>query len=173
MDTLSKCNRIKEMLSGLVPMIQEQFQKDGPDVEEFIREQLYAGVDGNDQPLTPTYLDDPYFVERYGPHAAKKANNYVTYKKRITSPTPSYLGYPARDPNTPNLIIQGDFYSSITAKPITGGLRVESLGTTFGKDVESKYGSQIFGIGARSREYYFKYGLRPAIKNYLKGYGIK
>lgn len=36
-------------------------EKDAPQFEEYVREQLYSGVDGDENPLIPGYTEDPYF----------------------------------------------------------------------------------------------------------------
>lgn len=137
------------------------------DFIDYVQEQLYSGINGDGKRLSPSYLQDPYFKT---PKAAKA---YVKYKKRITTPTPSYLGIPARNENTPNLIIRGDFYDSITAVPISDGVRIETRGVSFGKDIESKYGSVIFGISGYGKRYFIKYVLSPELQKLFQKYGVR
>lgn len=85
-------------------------------------------------------------------------------KKRITKPTPSFQGYPARDIYTPNLIITGEFYDSIHVSSSSKGLKIETRGSDIGPDIERKYGSAILGVGGKSREYFLKYVLNPLSK---------
>ena len=118
-------------------------EKDAPQFEEYVREQLYSGVDGDENPLIPGYTEDPYFKKTYGEHWKKNAERYKNWKTKIQKPKPSYLGFSARGNNTPNLIIRGDFYSSITAIPISNGIRIASYGVSFGSDIEKKYGYKI------------------------------
>ena len=102
----------------------------------------------------------------------KAAEKYKNWKTRIQRPKPSYLGFPARNNNTPNLIIRGDFYSSITAIPISDGVKIVSYGVSFGADIESKYGSQIFKVSTKAREHYIMYRLIPHIDKFTKQCGI-
>ena len=90
--------------------------------EEFITEQLYSGLNGDEVPLRPTYTNDPYFNMYREPK--KAAERYKKWKARIQPPARSYLGFKPRDIDTPNLIIRGDFYSSITAVPIADGVMI-------------------------------------------------
>lgn len=133
---------------------------------DYVQQQLYSGINGRGKNLRPTYLNDPFFK------TPEEARNYVKYKKKITTPVPSYLGIPARSDVTPNLIIRGDFYDSITAVPISGGLRIETRGVSFGKDIERKYGSIIFGISDYGKSYFMKYILSPELKKLFQKYNL-
>ena len=97
----------------------------------------------------------------------------MMWKKKIKPPKPSFLlDLPARDEKTPNLIIKGDFYDSITAIPISDGVRISTQGTPFGDDVERKYGSAILKIGTVSRKHFIEYFLEPALKSYFSKFGL-
>ena len=73
---------------------------------------------------------------------------------------------------TPNLIIRGDFYSSITAIPISDGVRIVSYGVEFGTDIERKYGSQIFKISDKAGSHYVEYRLLPKIERFFNECGL-
>lgn len=163
-------NRWKKFSDNLEKVLVKKMHDDGPQFEEYIREQLYSGVDGNENALKPGYMQDPYFNEFKDP--VKAATAYKNWKTKIQPPKPSYLGFSARNNNTPNLIIRGDFYSSITAIPITEGVRIVSFGVEFGTDIERKYGSQIFKISNKAGSHYVKYRLLPKIERYFKDCGL-
>lgn len=124
---------------------------------EYVQEQLYSGLNGREKPLRPTYLTDPYFKEFYGQHWKAEAERYMKWKKKIKPPLQSWLGFDPRPVEVPNLVITGEFYSSIYAKPTGKGLEIGTRGTTFGSDIERKYGSIIFGISPTARKYYAEY----------------
>lgn len=166
------CRNLRELVGGFDGMVVECLHDRSEDVVDFIQEQLYSGVNGLGKPLRPTYLQDPYFKTDEAGRWKNNAAGYVKWKKKITSPTPSYLGISPRGDTTPNLIIRGDFYSSITAIPIGDGLRVKTRGVSFGKDIEAKYGSVIFGMSPYANRYFIRYGLNGAIKAYFSKYGI-
>lgn len=154
------------LVAGFEGEIQNVMDSNKSLVREFVTEQLYSGVNGNDKPLRPTYLNDPWFP------TYEAAKSYAKMKKRITKPTPSFQGYPARDIYTPNLIITGEFYDSIHVSSSSRGLKIETRGSDIGPDIERKYGSAILGVGGKSREYFLKYVLNPALKNYFSKFGV-
>lgn len=162
--------RWRTFSDNLKKVLTNKMHTDLPQFEEYIREQLYSGLDGDQNELKPGYMEDPYFNIYKNPK--KAAENYKNWKTRIQRPKPSYLGFPARNNNTPNLIIRGDFYSSITAIPISEGIKIVSFGVSFGADIESKYGSQIFKVSTKAREHYIMYRLIPHIDKFTKQCGI-
>lgn len=160
------------LVDGFEDMIHKVMDENKSIVRDFITEQLYSGVNGNDKPIKPSYLNDPWFKSN---EADKWKNNpigYAKWKKRITSPTPSFQGYPARDQYTPNLIITGEFYDSIRISSSKRGLKIETRGTDIGNDIERKYGSIILGVGIKSREHFITYVINPALKKYYSKFGI-
>lgn len=158
---------------GFSKVIKDTITDNKDVMEEFIKEQLYSGIDGNDKPLRPTYLTDPYFMSEEAGHWKNKAKNYMMWKKKIRPPRrSSILGIPARDDQTPNLIIRGDFYDSITAIPIGDGISISTQGTSFGEDVERKYGSAILKIGSVGRKHFLEYFIAPALKSYFSKFGL-
>lgn len=162
--------RWQKYAGNLKTVLVRKMHDDLPQFEEYIREQLYSGLDGNEKPLQPGYMQDPYFqIYKYPQKAAEK---YKNWKTKIQRPKPSYLGFPARNNNTPNLIIRGDFYSSITAIPISEGVRLVTYGVEFGTDVERKYGSQIFKVTETAKRHYIVYRLLPKIEHYYKQCGL-
>lgn len=138
--------------------------------EEFITEQLYSGVNGNEEPLRPKYSEDPYFDAFKNPKA--EAERYKKWKAKIQPPARSYLGFRPRNIDTPNLIIRGDFYSSITAIPIADGISIVSQGVSFSTDIERKYGHVIYEVGDKARKYYIGYYMIPRILKYMKECGL-
>lgn len=155
-------------------MLEDELRSDIPDIEDFVREQLYSGVNGREKPLRPTYTNDPYWMEvTKSPKAAKaKGRGYMKYKKKQTPPAASYLGLPPRNEDTPNLIIRGDFYESITAKIAGDTIRISTQGLSFGSDIEKKYGSIIFGLGGHAKSYLIKNKINPALRKYFKKFGL-
>ena len=141
----------------------------------YIREQLYSGLDGNENELRPSYMDDPYFRERT--NSEEKARNmarwYVKHKELITPPLTSNIGFKARGKETPNLIIRGDFYESIISTVDNWRIKIETQGVSFGADVERKYGSQIFALSEKSKRHIIETYIKPAIADYLKVYGLR
>ena len=100
--------------------------------------------------------------EKHMRDSGMKVNAYALHFRNIRS----VFNY-----DTPNLIITGEFYSSIRVNVSSEGLKIGS-DTTMGKDIERKYGSIIFGLGQRSRSYFVEYVLSPALKEYFSRFGV-
>lgn len=167
-------NSIQSFVGGFDRMIEDELKSDKEDIEDLIQDQLQSGLNGREKPLRPTYTNDPYFktVTKTAKAAKSKAEGYKKWKKKITPPAATYL-YPARDADTPNLLIRGDFYHSITAHVGGGVIKIGTEGLSFGNDIEKKYGSIIFGLSPKARAYLIEYRLKPAIKKYMEKYGLK
>lgn len=162
----------KSFADSLESALINQMHKEKGLFEEFITEQLYSGVNGEEIPLRPKYTEDPYFVENYGKNWKKRAEAYKKWKQKIQPPARSYLGFKPRNADTPNLIIRGDFYSSITAVPIADGISIVSQGLMFSNDIERKYGNVIYVISDKAKKHYITYYMLPEIQKLMKKYGL-
>lgn len=144
-----------------------------------VREQLYSGVDGDDRPLSPSYLSDQWFRE---PRAGFFDDDlghwvscfmhpelYVEWKRRITPPEAGRrTGIAARADDQPNLFIVGTFHGSIDAKATPRGVEIFTFGWPEGPVVERKYGSQIFGLGTASTGHFNEAFLMPWLRRWLE-----
>lgn len=160
----------KKFAAGLENVLISQMHDNTSLFEEFITEQLYSGLNGDEQPLRPKYTEDPYFESFRNPK--KAAEQYKKWKAKIQPPARSYLGFRPRDVDTPNLIIRGDFYSSITAIPIADGVSIVSQGLSFSTDIEKKYGNIIYVIGEKAKRHYISYYVIPKINEFMKKCGL-
>lgn len=159
----------KQLVEGFDPMVQKVMDDNKEDVRKLVTGQLYSGVNGNDKSLRPKYTNDPWFKTEEAGRWKNNPKGYAAMKNRTTPPERSFQGYPARDYNTPNLIITGTFHDSIRVSSSPGGLKIETRGTDMGADIERKYGSAIFGIGKTSRKYFLDYMLKPELLRYFHG----
>lgn len=172
MELAEFCRNFKRFADGFGTKVVNEIQRDPDEFVTYIHQQLYSGRDGNERLLSPTYLDDPYFETPESGRWFKKPRWYMGWKTHITPPTPAYIGLPARPREVPNLIIRGDFYSSITALPIQGGLRITTQGVSFGPAIEKKYGSAIFKVGKHAVKEFVDAHLLRAIESYYKSLGL-
>lgn len=163
---------LKELVDGFEPMLVKVMHDNKHDLREFITEQLYSGIDGEDKELHPTYLNDPWFNSDDAGRWKNNARGYMMWKKEITNPLPSYLGISARKYNVPNLIITGSFYDSIRPIPTSKGILIESRGFDDGPFIESKYGSNIFGLSSYARNFFIKYTILDEIDRYFSKYSL-
>lgn len=137
-----------------------------------ITEQLYSGLDGNDDYLSPSYEDDPYFRELGPWHWRNYA--YIKWKERITPPMRSLnLNLPPRPLTVPNLFISGVFHSSITAARVGNVVKVYTSGFQDGPLIEQKYGEAIFKLTDDAKEYFNIYALRPWLNDFIRNCGYR
>lgn len=142
------------------------------EIVDIIQEQLSVGLDGNEKKLTPSYMSDPWFQTSDAGIWQGKALQYMMWKEKITPPAPSWLGYPSRDKNTPNLWITGRFYSSIAAQLFSDRLVFVSEGTPMGGDIINKYGKDILKVGDKGVAHIVKYWVKPRMERYFKSFGL-
>ena len=174
-------NAVRTLEKNFWPEVTNSLRESEGLIHDLITDQLMSGLDENKEPLKPTYLDDPYFVETTKtPKAARaKARWYKAMKESITPPRSSdLLHLPPRDPNTPNLIIRGDYHASIT--PIVQGgkdggkIVTRSIGFYAGDDaLEKKYGPGHLGLTPEARAYLIEERVVPALDKLFKKYGFK
>lgn len=135
---LGFCNELQSSIKTFI-------QSNGKYFVEAIKEQLYSGQDGDDRELTPNYLNDPFFNSKDAGRWKNNNKGYMLWKNEITPPESSYIGFRARNIETPNLIIVGDFYNSIQFKDTQIGIEIGTT-TSLGASIEKKYGAQIFKV---------------------------
>jgi hypothetical protein len=103
--------------------------------EDFItssnKSQLWDGKTFKDEDITPLYSQDPFFKTK------KQAIGYRNWKQRITPNS-------RRNPDAPNLFINGFFYSSIEAKKENNEIFI-GTNSGFGSEVEAGH-KDIFGL---------------------------
>ena len=110
------------------------------DLLKINKEQLYDGKLKTGADLSPTYLDDPYFKT---PASAKR---YSDWKDQITPNS-------KRKSGVPNLFITGVFYDSLSIS--ISGLDIKTDSSFHSaSDIESKFSTDIFGLGGEYKEEY-------------------
>ena len=157
-------NAVRTLEKNFWPEVTNSLRESEGLIHDLITDQLMSGLDENKEPLRPTYLDDPYFVETTKtPKAARaKARWYKAMKESVT----------------PNLIIRGDYHASIT--PIVQGgkdggkIVTRSIGFYAGDDaLEKKYGPGHLGLTPEARAYLIEERVVPALDKLFKKYGFK
>lgn len=136
-----------------------------------IQEQLYCGVDGNNDFLSPTYDDDPFFEEE-GPwyHRSKE---YKAWKRDISPPVRGpILNLPARPVEVPNLFITGRFHEDINARR-EGDKLVINPGHNDGPAIVQKWGDQILTLADPAVQYFNEDYLLPYLDRFFKSCGYR
>ena len=68
---------------GLEGVVRNELNTHKDKIVGIIQAQMSAGVNGNDQPLRPTYLSDPWFNTEEAGNWKGKAKAYMLWKKNI------------------------------------------------------------------------------------------
>ena len=160
-------SKVEAWAAGFNRFIVSLIQSNAKIVEECVREQIESGQDGNGNSLSPTYLNDPYF-DKYGNKAAAMAQAYRNWKMSITPPqSGTLLGLPPRDPDVPNLRINGYYQDGIKANSKSDGVSIKGT-VSFSGEIDGKYGADLLKMGQTAREYFNNQIVKPALKDFLK-----
>jgi hypothetical protein len=141
---------IVSILKNIDEMVMEAAGKH----EEFIvasnRSQMWDGKNVNNEPIKPSYSEDPYFKN---PGAAQR---YAEWKYKITPSS-------KRDKDTPNLYITGPFHRSIELVKNKGFLQLTTK-TSMGQKIISKF-SNVLGLIPDNKSELAKLSLSDLKKN--------
>ena len=168
MATIAKASdTFTRLHDGFPSMLTKVIQDNGRELGSYVREQLWAGLDGNEKELRPTYLTDPYFKERYGSAWRLMAERYADWKMEITPPSMGggRLGFRPRPRVVPNLFIDGTFHRSIEPRNIENGISFHS-DVGFASDIERKYHDDIYKISRTARKHFIDNVVSGAVKLY-------
>lgn len=173
---------INKIADGLEESCMQCLADNSGEVVKVIREQLSSGIDGDGTHLSPTYLDDPYLVNRDKPWFHKDEDNgkvyigpqgYLDWKKDITPPRKGdVLGLPPRPEAVPNLFIDGTFHRGIHATRKDMSLMIDP-GDENGPDIVRKYGDNILDMSQQAMEWFNANFMIPAIASFFKDCGYR
>lgn len=160
---------IHSIAEGIEDVCRQSLQDNSSEVIFAIHEQLYGGIDANGKYLSPTYDDDPFFLEKG--QWQGRAEAYKKWKFAITPPTTGFrLQLPPRPPEVPNLFINGKFYSEINASPSIDGIELDP-GMGNGVDIVDKYGEDILRLSDEGVKYYNENFLEPTLIDFFNQCG--
>lgn len=163
---------ISRIANGIESNVADCMVKNSGTVRQAVLEQLFSGIDGDGNKLSPNYDDDPFFNEEGMWYHRQK--DYKAWKASITPPQPSpMLGLPARSLSTPNLYINGKFYSEIFTAMRGSVLEIDP-GMGDGPDIVDKWGEKILKLSPIAKEYFIDEKLTPFLLAFYKscGYGV-
>ena len=171
-DLLHVAKVIRDIADGFEENVLKCMEENNALVGDLVREQLYCGVDGNGEYLSPSYDNDPYFKEE-GPWKGR-AQAYKLWKYEITPPMVGLrTSIHARPYDIPNLFIDGTFHDSIKAKLMKDGLDIYTSGFEDGPTIERKYGDNIFNLTDDSKDFFILYKLQPHLEDFYKRCGYE
>lgn len=164
---------IHSIVSGFEEECVKCLEANGEDIVGSIQEQLYSGLDGNEDSLRPGYSDDPYFQQTKG-RWRNDPDGYIRWKEEKTPPAVSpKLNLSARPVDVPNLIITGAFHESIFTERKGDGIHIGTKGFDDGPLIVKKYGEQILSPGNTAKEYFNMEFLIPWLKRFFRDCGYK
>ena len=138
---------------------------------QMICEQMYSGLKGDGTYITPSYDDDPFFDE---PGMwFHDSEGYKAWKGAITPPmSSSLLGLPPRPYDTPNLFINGKFYSEIYSVAGDRQIEIQVVESGDGPSILGKYGDELFDIGSVAVQYFNEEYLIPNLQDFFDNCGL-
>lgn len=148
-------------LAQLDILLGEVLKSHEQDIMEYQRIQLLEGKDSNGDDLRPSYSEDlkpqGYF------HTRESAGRYAAWKQDISYPYNVH-----RNPDTPNLYVNGRFHSELGAK--MGDTEMSIIGTTsYANNIMAKYGRNSFGLSmAKWNELFRERGIKDEVIKKVK-----
>ena len=133
-------------------IISEVLSSKSEEIVVEVREQLWNGLTNELKPITPSYLNDPYFKTK------EQAYDYMMWKQRITPNE-------RRPVQTPNLFINGYFHNSLFLSIDEDSAEVTSM-QPLGDEIIAKYGREMFGVN----DVYVERNIIPLIEEKIKSY---
>lgn len=134
-------SRVADVSDGMKTggLIRDVVVRHPGDIMELQRQQLFAGLASNGQDIRPYYSEDLKPSGFF--HSVESAGRYAAWKK-------DGISYPYsanRNPDAPNLYINGRFHSELGVE--FGGDSVAVVGQTgYAKGIVAKYGIGTFGL---------------------------
>lgn len=129
--------RAQDYLQNIDMYIGQVVERYPNEVMNMLYQQMQEGQGANGE-FRPSYSQDPWF------RSAEKANNYAQWKSRINP-------NPARDSDTPDLYIDGTFYSEIGVRFGTFELEYYPE-TSYAAEIMNKYGRDQFDLNQKYRD---------------------
>ena len=159
-DLIKRYDRIRKKITDIDSTIDEVVEKNKDVLLSLNRDQMLLGRDAKGNELFPGYLNDPYFDNsaQAQAYAAMKQRLEAKHNARIENPTI----YPAKNRNTPNLIVTGPFQDNMFIITSPGKFTIGSTYVDSG-DIERKYNNEVFGISPGSVMFFYDNYLKPAL----------
>lgn len=128
------------------------------------QDQMLFGRNTDGQPFRPGYLEDPYFrdVADAQWYRARKEHLESRHRALVSNP----VDFPAKDSNTPNLIVTGTFQKMMRIQTVARGFEITS-GYEGTADIEAKYDGKVFGLAPLSREYFYWYYIFENLEKHI------
>lgn len=146
-EAIQRLERLQQTLEGSVVDVIDQT---ADSIIALNQKQLYSGRLQDGSPVTPGYLEDPYFK------STEAAQRYSDWKDEITPNE-------ERPKGVPNLFINGRFYESWSIKASADKITFESSDPD-AINIEEKFGTGIYGLDDDNMNEYRQETFFPALK---------
>lgn len=114
-------SRVQFVVDNLDTIVIDSAMEEKNFIVESNLDQLWDGKTNKGEDIHPYYSEDPFFKSK------KAAEGYKNWKQKIT-PNPN------RNPDAPNLFINGRFYKSVVAEVVENAI-VPTSTESMGKDI--------------------------------------
>lgn len=136
-DLLKSFNKV---LDELPETIENAIYKNEKEIIKLQRNQIYDGQNNKGEDLRPLYTEDSYFKTE------GQARGYIKWKQQITP-------NPRRNPNAPNLYINGYIHRNIIIVKEDGEMKIDiNPRIGFGEDLKAKY-KDLLGLNPKNTAY--------------------
>ena len=158
-------DRVTEAKNSVTATVQKVASEKSDVLLSLNRDQMLLGRDAKGKTLTPGYTEDPYFKTPKQAEAYKKKKEKLeaSHKARMTN----VQLYPDKDSNTPNLIVTGPFQDAMFINVSTSDYQI---GSTYmdASNINAKYDNAVFGLAPKSKIYFYRNWIHPALVKMIK-----
>lgn len=162
-----------EMIQSLIRRVQtaqesmgrwtrEALQSDVDGIMRMQYEQLAEGKASSGQDLRPYYSEDKYFKNK-----GRWYNNPEGYRNWKRSIVPAVMPLRPRNPDAPNLYINGKFWNELAVTFSDEAMTVDG-GTDYARGIVDKYGLASFGLNAYNQGFLADNLLKPYLLRKLR-----
>lgn len=151
MTTREAIRRLEQLEQTLESSVVDSIDQTADQILFLNQKQLYSGRLNDGTPLSPTYLEDPYF------NSTEAAQRYSDWKDEITPDS-------ERPPGVPNLFINGFFYQTWSIRASATKITFESSDPN-AADIEEKFSNRIYGLDDESMDEYRWDTFFPVLKD--------
>lgn len=146
-------DRARTVQDSMNRWIRQSLEYNSGEVMERQYAQLAGGKASGGQDLRPYYSEDKYFRTK------AEMESYRNYKWSINNRLWVQPDRP-RNPDAPNLFINGKFWSELDAFFTDEAMTIDGK-TSYAKDIVNKYGLSSFGLDAYNRAFMADNVVRP------------
>ena len=148
-------NKFRKILDNIPETVENAIFKNENEILNLQKQQIYDGKSNTGEDLHPFYTEDPYFK------TPGQAKGYIKWKQSITP-------NPKRNPNAPNLYINGYIHRNILIVNESGNIMFDfNSRVDFGESIKGKY-KDLLGLNPTNQLYINNERIIPEIWELLQ-----